>query len=391
MKTCKLCEKEPAGSEEHIVLKSMGGRKVVRGFLCEPCNNRLGNAIDAPLEEVFRPISLMTGCVRGDGKGVRPMELEFADGKRRKLVPGGLVDVRRPITVNVADERVGGIRIFDPFVVAKIAEQKLRDLMSEGDRVQVKMSVVPELEPEETIFEFNFGDLAHYRSVLKMGLALIASENRLVDGPELHRCLEFINGASEEWHRNIDHAADSELRSEFSTHPRQHVLAAVPEGDQWELVFLVFGYIPIRMKLPAPKGGMSSAAHVVDPIAGTHEVRRGFRHEERGRIQEFKPTVEDANTLVGRFRAWVDWQHQRARAQALGMRRMETAVADLFDQWSGQRTKYMETEKQVRQLAEAVVAALQDEHAPRSKYPDAGLVQEELNKLFSADRQGDGE
>lgn len=62
---CLFCGVRPAASAEHIVLCALGGRKVVRDFTCEPCNNSLGATIDHEFEHTFRLASLLVSALRG--------------------------------------------------------------------------------------------------------------------------------------------------------------------------------------------------------------------------------------------------------------------------------------------------------------------------------------
>ena len=45
--TCWLCEGELTKTEEHVIPDSIGGRRIVVGFICEACNRRTGSSWDA--------------------------------------------------------------------------------------------------------------------------------------------------------------------------------------------------------------------------------------------------------------------------------------------------------------------------------------------------------
>ena len=54
---CVICG-EPISnrndSKEHIILNALGGRRSIRGFMCQDCNSRTGTEWDAPFVRQFR-------------------------------------------------------------------------------------------------------------------------------------------------------------------------------------------------------------------------------------------------------------------------------------------------------------------------------------------------
>ncbi len=47
MKICWLCDKELTKTREHIIPESMGGKRIVRDFICRDCNSRTGHEWDS--------------------------------------------------------------------------------------------------------------------------------------------------------------------------------------------------------------------------------------------------------------------------------------------------------------------------------------------------------
>ena len=47
LSSCWLCGNELTKTREHIIPKSMGGKKMVVGFICVDCNSRTGKDWDA--------------------------------------------------------------------------------------------------------------------------------------------------------------------------------------------------------------------------------------------------------------------------------------------------------------------------------------------------------
>lgn len=59
---CWLCDAwltSENRSQEHIILKALGGKRTVDNFLCRRCNNSTGSKWDAALIEAFRPLDFI--------------------------------------------------------------------------------------------------------------------------------------------------------------------------------------------------------------------------------------------------------------------------------------------------------------------------------------------
>ena len=55
-KTCFLCDKnlnKNNDSKEHIIKNSIGGRRKVKGFICDSCNNKTGNEWDNEIDKLL--------------------------------------------------------------------------------------------------------------------------------------------------------------------------------------------------------------------------------------------------------------------------------------------------------------------------------------------------
>lgn len=80
---CFLCEKkfpENQGSDEHILLKSLGGKLKSKNLLCASCNNKLGHDGD---NEVYEQFKSFAGILQTDGN--KEIFLADENGKERKL------------------------------------------------------------------------------------------------------------------------------------------------------------------------------------------------------------------------------------------------------------------------------------------------------------------
>jgi hypothetical protein len=70
-KKCALCEHLLSGknrTKEHIIPNAIGGRKKTTGFICNDCNNRLGEDWDSELAKQLNWFSLAIGISRERGE-----------------------------------------------------------------------------------------------------------------------------------------------------------------------------------------------------------------------------------------------------------------------------------------------------------------------------------
>lgn len=82
-------------SREHLILNALGGRRAVKGFICDPCNNTSGHAWDAVLAKQLNAFSLFFHITRQDG--IPPAQvLPTASGGSIRVTYDGL-EMPKPI------------------------------------------------------------------------------------------------------------------------------------------------------------------------------------------------------------------------------------------------------------------------------------------------------
>lgn len=91
------------GSEEHVILSALGGRKVSKNINCKDCNNRLGSEIDTSFNELSF-ISTILGVKTGRKKDA-PVQKKIVthEGENYDLLPGGKFRLSK-INVKCNDE-----------------------------------------------------------------------------------------------------------------------------------------------------------------------------------------------------------------------------------------------------------------------------------------------
>ncbi|WP_227108231.1 HNH endonuclease [Chromobacterium rhizoryzae] len=96
IKCCALCTvpiTPDIDSDEHVIPASIGGRWVVRGFICKSCNDEGGLTSEAEISNRFGWFSLTAGIKRESGKKApRPIIMKTDDGKKVLLKPNGVIE-----------------------------------------------------------------------------------------------------------------------------------------------------------------------------------------------------------------------------------------------------------------------------------------------------------
>ncbi|OUJ00532.1 HNH endonuclease [Acetobacter cibinongensis] len=101
--TCAICGEEITAtndSDEHIIPASIGGRRTVRRFLHQACNNKAGETWDAELAKQLQPLALHFGVKRQSGQALRMKILTSAD-EEFLLGPEGSLAISKPLITKV--------------------------------------------------------------------------------------------------------------------------------------------------------------------------------------------------------------------------------------------------------------------------------------------------
>lgn len=88
---CALCEEPLTGknrTKEHIIPNSIGGRRKTTGFICNKCNNKLGEEWDADIAKQLNWLSLVAGISRERGEPPKQL-VETIEGEKYWLHSNG--------------------------------------------------------------------------------------------------------------------------------------------------------------------------------------------------------------------------------------------------------------------------------------------------------------
>ncbi|MFC1611491.1 hypothetical protein ACFL6C_11065 [Myxococcota bacterium] len=278
---CRFRQEMDHDSEEHIVLDSLGGKRTVTGIIGRRVNNELGKAIDAPFEEALRPLSILLGARRGDGKPVAPLRrLETADGTQINISSGGFPELSRrgqvePLETSDASKRFSvhantiekaielvahQLKRFDGDV-SKIQDLRIDDISKSAGRVQLNTSL---------------GGAIHGRTVSKMGFMALARAfgRNFIDASSLDDAVQFIvNGDEDSPRHTMVPERRTELRAAIGGAVGTHTLATFDVTEGCCAVFLAFGVAPFWVRLSDQSLGLETAiVHHVEPVENTHTV-----------------------------------------------------------------------------------------------------------------------
>ena len=183
---CAFCSKQITHSNvtnEHIFPNVIGGRKVVRNFICRDCNNKTGAHWDNELANQLRPLCTRLGINRHYG---RNQSFTVKTVKDRNLIvhPDGSMTIAKP----VFDERHLGER-----TEIKIQARTMKELkkMVSGlqkrhkeidiDEVVKKAKTAREYAADPYEIPLDFGGHLAGRSVVKSCLALAYDAGLSID------------------------------------------------------------------------------------------------------------------------------------------------------------------------------------------------------------------
>jgi len=278
---CRLCGINSATSAEHIVPNSLGGKRVTTGFICAKCNNNKGKEIDAPLEELLRPLSLLIGAYRGDGQPVADIHnLESTEQKTLTLTHGGKPRTRGVSVSTAADGSQHTISLSgenEDQMALRLAHE-LRRLNLTPDLIRIDQSHASHLYSPPGMVGFHLqSDERHSRSIAKSALAALVLEfgPSFLSSEAFFPVIRFVRGESDVGH-GWNSAAPTEIRTWSEAVLGQHILAVFTDPRCGKLMtyFVAFGAIAFYVTLTDQEPTIPHAiCHIVDPLQKTHAVK----------------------------------------------------------------------------------------------------------------------
>lgn len=279
MLQCLYCTNayfEPGkGSEEHVILSALGGRKSSRNVCCQNCNNWLGREIDEDLSKQFHFFCTMIGVTTGRGRDAPThVKMLTSETEAYDLLPGG----KSRLSDNKVefDERENAatvsIKARDEKTALKLMDQALRKYGKSLDDIQSLEGLSVTGYPDQMHVRLSIGQEC-YRSIAKMALtyaATLISPKRLRD-EEFFKITSFIKGEcpSNDYVRIESESIFPQIPTLDDFHHRIFFFASTEKKQAISLLEL-FGKFRFSILLTDSWTGTSLAkVHVINPC--THE------------------------------------------------------------------------------------------------------------------------
>lgn len=192
---CALCDveiTEENDTKEHLIPNSIGGRKKVKGFICENCNNASGDDWESELAKQLNPLSLFFGISRERGEAP-PQLFETTGGDKLKLNVDGSMDIEKPLYSESPLESGAGVQVQIRARSMPEAKRMLQGVKRKYPQVDLN-ELLGNAKSESSYcqdmlhFNFSFGGHEAGRSIVKSALALAVSS-----GIPAEKCTEATN------------------------------------------------------------------------------------------------------------------------------------------------------------------------------------------------------
>jgi hypothetical protein len=283
---CIYCEtaefEQGSGSEEHVLLSAIGGRKASKNICCTKCNNKLGKFIDDNLAKKFHCLSVFIGVQR-DREALKPVQGgAYADNDKITMGPGGTFyqdGVKQDVTLNDKQLHIE-ITTSDEKNARKIAKGKLKQYGCSQNEASTIISSHTEQREIRIPMDFSL-DENDLRSVAKMCLTYLAttvSPERLRSGI-FENIISYIQGNNEHSHNIVFEDTENEIpdKPKLSHMDHRIFLYASEESKICLAQLELFGTFTFTVLLStAWSGPDKSQCYVINPINGDHKEKNSL-------------------------------------------------------------------------------------------------------------------
>ena len=172
---CALCDipmSDENDSREHIIPQAIGGRRFVRGFICQTCNREKGNSWERALANQCEDISLFLNIKRQ--KPLPNVVVKTADGQQLLLTPEGSTAALSTALHPEVTENMVHIRSVPPHLL----EGQLRGVRKKHRVEKIRVEEGIYYQDHVYALEWDVGGADTCRSIMKTAMAL-AVEGRI--------------------------------------------------------------------------------------------------------------------------------------------------------------------------------------------------------------------
>lgn len=180
---CALCLTqitEENNTNEHIIPNSIGGKKKIRNFICNECNNKTGDSWDSELAKIFAPFCTMFGIKKDRGE-VPPLRVKTISGIEYKQFSDGTFQPLNPSLKVIQKEE----KCFDIAIEARTVDEANNMLKGIQKKYKFKEETIQSLQEQIAVKDFYLNEPIEHnftfdaaksgRSAIKSALALATS------------------------------------------------------------------------------------------------------------------------------------------------------------------------------------------------------------------------
>lgn len=302
---CSLCPTkldEFTDSAEHIIPNAIGGRLMVRGFICGDCNNRTGTEWDAELATQLSGFSLLLNISRQRGKH-QSVVVHNEGGEEIKLHRDGPATYAKGVSVGEPVDGKINIRADKQETADQIIEGLTKKYVNAGATVS-PVETEELLEPLQgpVTLQMSIGGDKSFRSIVKTALAFAVH-----NGTSAKECECAVRYLLEDGEACVSHYGGEDLVSTRQS-DILHCVAVIGNPEEGLLLAYVEYFSAFRFVISLSEnyqGNRIDAAYAIDPrTAETFEleVNLPFGLEEIGALKRSTiSALEALKTRLGRL------------------------------------------------------------------------------------------
>ena len=260
-------------SREHVIPNAIGGRRVVIGFICKPCNDKTGSTWDRALTDPLQPFCNLLNIRRQRGH-TPPVRVRTVGGDAFDLHVGGALTLPRA----VVKETPSGEKIRIQIKARSMSEfeKHARGVARKYPQFDVAQALLEAQRTQEITgpveIPSHFGGLAAGRSIVKSVVALAFEAGIQIE--ECEHAREYLLSGGNPC---FGYFNDVDVVSNRPTGVFFHCVFVRGDPETKQLLGYVeyFGYQRIVVCLSSNYDGDEfSCCYAVDPVSGdTLELR----------------------------------------------------------------------------------------------------------------------
>lgn len=307
--TCFICNNIIGlenNSKEHVIPNSIGGRKIVKNFICIDCNNVTGETWDFELFEQLAPFCTMFGIERQRGE-VAPLKVKTLSGKDYIQFNDGTFQLLRPtFFTQVLEDKKIEISIQartekEAVQILKGIAKKHNLLDSNIESIKNEIVIKDSYLNEPIGHSISFGGEKAGRSVVKTALALAFDA-----GINPFECETAINYLINNGEACFGYYYETDLVENREVGSPLHCIKIQADSRTKKILGYVEYFGCMRMVLSLSdnyQGVTKEAVYAIDPMKGqllNLKIKLNFSNEDIQKIYNYeKCDIENYKSAIG--------------------------------------------------------------------------------------------